>query len=211
MSQLAQKMAKVSQQKSHTPLPDPHQLLERLQAVDCSQFDLESLMQSAKGKKVWFSALAIPISALLLMLFTLIGAFAFNQPIWSFVLAAALLFAVGLVIDSQQKHLPMQVRQEVMQRIAQTEGEEGLVPHFRFFLPPRYRHLWQSLRKGNYVYIEQYIQAITLLQNAIKPEKFIQFWHLKYPETAPKTEPHPFAEVLKSPPKSPTKPPRKSA
>ncbi|BBP45363.1 hypothetical protein THMIRHAS_07360 [Thiosulfatimonas sediminis] len=185
-------------------LPTPDELLQRLQQVDCSRFDVDKRMNEMRGNRIWFSAMAIPVSAVFLTIFTLIGAFAFDQPIPSFLISAAILYWIGTLIDSQQRHLPIQARNEIMQLIAETEGEQGLVPHFSYFLPKRYRHLWQSLKKGNYHYIEQYIQAITLLQKSLDANKFIQFWYLKHPQQAEPetTEDHPFAEVVNKAKKS---------
>jgi hypothetical protein len=45
--------------------------------------------------------------------------------------------------------------------------------------------LWQSLKKGQYQYIEQYVQAILLLQNKLDSEQFIRIWYLTYPELDP--------------------------
>ncbi|QKI89694.1 hypothetical protein [Thiomicrorhabdus xiamenensis] len=188
------------QETNSQPLPDPNELLDRLQAVDCEQYDVDKLAELYKGQKVWYSALAIPVSTLVLTVFTLIGAFVFDQPIISFIVAAALLYWIASMIDGQQKHIPLQARNEVIQRIAATEGEHGLVPHFKDFLPKRYRHLWQSLRKGNYIYIDQYVQAVMLLQKQIERDKFIKFWYLKYPHTAPEAEEeeHPFADIIRN-------------
>lgn len=179
-------------------LPSPDELLQRLKAVDCEQFDIDKRMEALRGNRIWFSAMAIPVSALSLSLFTLVGTFAFDQPIPSFLIAAALLYWIGSMIDGQQRHLPIQARNEIMQLIAATEGEQGLLPHFNYFLPKRYRHLWQSLRKGNYIYIEQYVQAVKLLQRNLDDEKFLKFWYLKYPDIAPQEDDveHPFSDIV---------------
>lgn len=181
-------------------LPSPDELLQRLREVDCEKFNVDKRMEMMRGKRVWFSAMAIPVSALFLTIFTLIGTFAFDQPIPSFLIAAALLYWIGSMIDGQQRHLPIQARHEIMQLIAETEGEQGLLPHFSYFLPKRYRHLWQSLRKGNYMYIDQYVQAVTLLQRSLDEQKFMKFWYLKYPEGAPQDEDadHPFADIVEN-------------
>ncbi|MEA1989204.1 MAG: hypothetical protein U9N57_08375 [Pseudomonadota bacterium] len=47
------------------------------------------------------------------------------------------------------------------------------------------------MRKGQYHYIEQYVQAILLLQNKLEPEQFTRIWYLTYPETDPDYVPHP--------------------
>ncbi|CAN8142580.1 SMODS and SLOG-associating 2TM effector domain-containing protein [uncultured Thiomicrorhabdus sp.] len=181
-------------------LPSPDELLQRLRAIDCEQLNIDKRMEEMRGQRVWFSALAIPVSALVLTIFTLIGTFAFDQPIPSFLIAAALLYWIGNMIDGQQRHLPIQARNEIMQQIAQMEGEQGLLPHFSYFLPKRYRHLWQSLRKGNYIYIEQYTQAVTLLQRSLDEQKFMKFWYLKHPESAPQDDgdEHPFADIVQN-------------
>jgi len=38
------------------------------------------------------------------------------------------------------------------------------------------------------MYIEQYVQAIVLLQHRLDPDKFTKVWYLTYPEIAPKDD-----------------------
>ena len=134
------------------------------------------------------------MSAVLLVVFTLLGAFLFDHPFISFVVTAGLLFWIGKLFDNQHRFYQHAARQEVIKRIAETEQDFGLIPHFKNFLPTKYRHLWQSLRKGNYMYIEQYIQAVLLLQRKLDPEKFTRIWYLNYPEIDPENEGYPDSE-----------------
>ncbi len=166
-------------------IPTPQEMLDRLYQIDPKDFDIQAIANQLKGNKIWISILTLPVSATVLALFTLLGAFLFDSPVISFLITAALLFWVGKLFDNQQKIYTIAARQEVMQRIANIEEGFGLLPHFKVFLPEKYRHLWQSVRKGNYLYIEQYIQAILLLQKKLDPEKFTAIWYLSYPETNP--------------------------
>ncbi|MDX1353353.1 MAG: hypothetical protein R3254_10095 [Thiomicrorhabdus sp.] len=168
-----------------TNIPSPEEMLQRLYAVDVQQFNLDNIAAELKGNKIWVSVLTIPVSAVILVIVTLLGSFLFDQPIVSFLVGAGLLFWVSKMFDAQEHHYKIAARHEVMQRIKQTEGEFGLIPHFKNFLPTKYRHLWQSLKKGKYQYIEQYVQAILLLQNKLNPEQFTRIWYLTYPETDP--------------------------
>lgn len=165
--------------------PSAEAMLERLQAVDITQFDLTAATNQLKGNKQWISILTIPVSALLLVMITLIGTFVWDAPIASFLVAAGLIYVVARLFDQYEQQYRRQARQLVMQRIAATEGDYGLIPHFKHFLPTKYRHLWQSLRKRNYMYIDQYIQAVALLQKQLDPAKFTKIWHLHHPEVAP--------------------------
>jgi len=94
------------------------------------------------------------------------------------------------MFENQEHNYKIAARHEVIRRIAETEGEFGLIPHFKHFLPNKYRHLWQSLRKGQYHYIEQYVQAVLLLQNKLEEDQFTRIWYLTYPETDPEYVPH---------------------
>ena len=168
--------------------PAPEEMLQRLNAVDVQAFNMDDIATELKGNKIWISILTIPVSAIILVTFTLIGAYIFDSPIISFVVTAAFLFWVSKLFEQQERNFKFQARKEVERRIKETEGEFGLVPHFKHFLPNKYRHLWQSLRKGNYVYIEQYVQAILLLQNKLDPDHFKRIWYLTYPETDPERD-----------------------
>lgn len=166
-------------------IPSPQEMLTRLNQVNPQLFDLKTIEDELKGNKIWIYVLTLPVSAVLLMLFTLLGTFLFDQPILSFVITAAVLFWIGKMFDHQQNLYKHAARQEVIRRIAETEQGFGLIPHFKNFLPSKYRHLWQSVRKGNYAYIEQYVQALVLLQHKLEPEKFTRIWYLTYPEIEP--------------------------
>lgn len=172
-------------QTSEVTTPTAETMLARLSEVDVNLFDSKQVMNELKGNKQWISILTIPVTTILLGLLTLIGMLVSGSILWSFVISAGLLFFIGKLFDQYEQQYRHQARQEVIRRVQETEGEFGLIPHFKHFLPNRYRHLWQSLRKGNYVYVDQYIQAVVLLQNQLDAEKFTKIWHLSYPETVP--------------------------
>ncbi|VAW46896.1 hypothetical protein MNBD_GAMMA03-2013 [hydrothermal vent metagenome] len=174
-------------QKEPVPerIPTPQEMLSQLQNINPNDFNIKAIANDLKGNKVWISILTLPVSAIILASFTLLGAFLFDSPIISFFVTAALLFWIGKLFDNQQKIYTIAARQEVMNRISAIEEGFGLLPHFKPFLPQKYRHLWQSIKRGNYIYIEQYIQAILLLQKKLDSEKFIAIWYLTYPEIDP--------------------------
>lgn len=169
-------------------IPAPEEMIERLNAVDVQYFNIEEITTQLKGNRIWISVLAMPVSAIILVTFTLLGGFIFDQLIISFLLTAGLLFWIAKMFEEQERQFKFKARQEAMSRVQETEGEFGLIPHFKHFLPNKYRHLWQSVRKGNYAYIEQYTQAILLLQNKLEAEQFIKIWYLTYPELDPENE-----------------------
>lgn len=169
-------------------IPEPEEMLQRLQAVDVQNFNIEEITTQLQGNKVWVSVLTIPVSAILLVSFTLLGGFLFQQMIISFLVTAGLLFWIAKMLEGQERKYKFAARQEAIKRIKETESGFGLVPHFKHFLPNKYRHLWQSLRKGNYAYVEQYTQAILLLQNKLDSEQFKKVWYLTYPEMNPENE-----------------------
>ena len=169
-------------------IPSPQEMLTQLNQVNPKYFDIKTIEEQLKGKKIWIYILTLPVSAVLLVVFTLLGTFIFNQPIISFIITATLLFWIGKMFDNQQHLYKRAARQEVINRIAETEQGFGLIPHFKNFLPSKYRHMWQSVRKGNYTYIEQYVQALVLLQHKLEHDKFIRIWHLTYPETDPEND-----------------------
>lgn len=162
-------------------IPHAEVMLERLHAVDVNQFDIKAVTNELKGNKQWISILAIPVTTILLGLFTLVGTLLFDSIVASFLVSAGLLFFIARIYDQYEQQYRVQARHQVMQRIAQIEADFGLLPHFKHFLPSKYRHLWQSVRKGNYIYIDQYIQAIVLLQHKLDPDNFAKIWNLTYP------------------------------
>ncbi|BBP43006.1 hypothetical protein [Thiosulfativibrio zosterae] len=164
--------------------PTAAEMLTRLRAVDTGIFDIKSLADQLKGKHAWIFVLTMPVSAIFLVTVTLLGTFLTGYFVASFLVAALLLFIVGKMLDQFEKRFFYQARITVMQRIQETEGDYGLIPHFKDFLPAKYRHLWQSLRKGRYQYIDQYIAAITLLQHKLEDDKFTRIWEIRHPELA---------------------------
>ncbi|WP_082672125.1 hypothetical protein [Thiomicrospira sp. XS5] len=164
--------------------PTAEEMLERLHAVNLEDFNLQAITDELKGNNAWLFVLTMPITAILLVVFTLLGSFITGYFILSFIVSAGILFVIGKMIDQYEQKFRHQARLEVMRRIKEAETEEGLIPHFKDFLPKKYRHLWQSLKKQNYIYIEQYIAAITLLQQRLDSDKFIRIWRLKHPDTA---------------------------
>ena len=171
-------------------IPSPEEMLSRLQNINVQTFNMKEIANELKGNKIWVSILTIPVSASILVVVTLLGSFMFDLPIVSFLLAAGLLFWISKMFENQEHNYKIAARHEVIRRIAETEGEFGLIPHFKHFLPNKYRHLWQSLRKGQYHYIEQYVQAVLLLQNKLEEDQFTRIWYLTYPETDPEYVPH---------------------
>lgn len=165
--------------------PSAEEMFSRLKAVNLRQFDINAIADELKGNHIWIPILAVPVSAVILALFTLLGAFLFDQPIVSFVITAVLLLWVGKELERSQEVFTLRARQEVVNRIADIEDGFGLLPHFKVFLPKRYRHMWQSVRKGHYIYIEQYVQAIALLQDQLEAKRFIKVWHISHPEIDP--------------------------
>ena len=183
-------------EETYAAMPTAETMLERLSEVDVERFDLKTVTDELKGNQAWLFMLTLPLSVVFLLLLTLIGTMLTDQAVLSFIVAAFLVFIAGKIIDHYEQNYRYQARLEVMDRIRQTEGELGLLPHFRDFLPKRYRHLWQSLKRYNYAYIDQYISAILLLQQRLEPDKFIRVWRLKHPETAPEPmdDDDPYAE-----------------
>jgi len=166
-------------------IPTAEAMLQRLRDIDLDAFNLSERELKLKGNKAWMNAFAIPISALFITLSTLIGTFVFNSPFISFGISAALAYIAGKMLEDYEHKIKVKAYHETIEYIKTTEGEFGLIPHFKHFLPKRYRHLWQSLRKGRYQYVKQYAQAAALLQDKIEEEKFIKVWHLQYPHLAP--------------------------
>lgn len=169
-------------------IPSPEEMLLRLKKVDVNYFNIREIANELKGNHIWISVMTVPVSAIVLVSATLVGGFVFDSPIISFLVTAAFLFWLGRMYEGQEQNYRMAARHEVARRIQQIEGEFGLLYHFRHFLPNKYRHLWQSVRRGNYTYIEQYVQAVLLLQKKLEPEQFTRIWYMTYPEIDPNPE-----------------------
>ncbi|MDX1796585.1 MAG: hypothetical protein R3219_07650 [Hydrogenovibrio sp.] len=168
--------------------PSAEQMLARLEAVDIDTLDVQTITDELKGDQAWLFVLTMPISAIVLAVFTLLGTFLTGYFIVSFLVTAGIVFLIGQMINQYEQKFRREARLEAINRIAAYEGEEGLIPHFHDFLPDKYRHLWQSLRKKNFIYVEQYIAAVRLLQGKLDHEKFTHIWHLKHPETDPENQ-----------------------
>lgn len=169
--------------------PTAEEMLDRLHNVNLDDLDLRDLTDLAKGKQAWYFVMTMPVSALILVLGTLLGSFTTGYFIASFIISASFIFIIGQMIDQYERKFKNLARLEAMKRIEAFEGELGLLPHFSDFLPVKYRHLWQSIKKRNFIYIEQYVAAIRLLQAKLDREKFIYIWRLKYPQTDPDYNP----------------------
>ncbi len=126
--------------------PTAEEMLERLHAVNLDDFNMQEITDELKGNNAWLFVLTMPITAILLVVFTLVGTFATGYFILSFIVSAGILFVVGKMIDQYEQKFRYQARLEVMRRIKEAETEDGLIPHFKDFLPKKYRHLWQSLK-----------------------------------------------------------------
>lgn len=175
-------------EKAKKLIPSAEEMLERLYQVDTEPFDPKTVTLELMGSKAWIFVSMLPISAILLGFLTFIGTYASGHFVISFIISAMLVYVFGKIMESYERQYRQRAFAEVMRRIAETEGEFGLLPHFKDFLPKKYLHLIQSLKKGNYIYIKQYVQAITLLQQKLDPDKFTRIWYLKYPDIAPETE-----------------------
>ena len=172
-------------------VPTADEMLNRLNAVDLDIFDLKQREETLKGKVAWVSALTIPISAIIITTVVLLTVFLSQSMVYTliaFAITSMLLMIIAKSLESAERQAKYQAYQMTIQDIKNIEGEYGLIPHFRHFLPERYRHLWQSLRKGDYQHIKQYAQAVAMLQDRLEEEKFTHIWHLEYPQLAPNDE-----------------------
>lgn len=160
-------------------------MLERLHNIDINSIDLNIRANHLKGNMVWLFAFTVPLSAILLAVLTFLGIILGLNFIISFIIAALLIYFIAKIIDGYDKQFIQQSRINTIETIATIEGDLGLIHHFKEFLPNKYRHLWQSTRKKNFMYIPQYKEVIILLQNNLEQEKFIKLWHVKYPKVDP--------------------------
>ncbi|MFA6699742.1 MAG: hypothetical protein WCS28_06175 [Thiomicrospira sp.] len=166
-------------------VPTAAEILEQLHAINLQDFDIHQVEQAVRGNRIWINTFTIPVTAILLIILTFLGAWLSGYLFLSFAISAGLLFFIGKLFESYDQQIKWQARQEVERRIAETEGEFGVLIHFKSFLPTRYRHLIQSLKRQRYLYIDQYIQAVSLLQRKLDHQKFTQAWHMVYPHLDP--------------------------
>lgn len=169
-------------------VPTPEEMLTKLHSIDTDLLNLVEAENLLRGKLVWINILTAPVAMVLLALFTLFGYMATDYLIPSFIVSALLIFMVSKVFDSYDKDIKINARREIEGRIKDIEDEFGFIIHFEMFLPTRYRHLVQTLKRRKYYYIEQYVQAINLLQKKLDAEKFTEAWYRVYPETKPAEE-----------------------
>lgn len=170
-------------------IPTAQQMLVRLHEIDLADFDLKQAEEQMRGNKIWINILTIPVASFSLMLFTFLGYLITGQLILSFLIAAGIVLTIGKMFEGFDEQIRWNARLEVERRIAETEGEFGLIVHFKHFLPTRYRHLVQSLKRGRYLYIDQYMQAVHLLQRKLDHMKFMDAWHMVYPHLDPANQP----------------------
>lgn len=169
-------------------VPTPEEMLTKLHSIDTELLNLIEAENLLRGKLVWINILTAPVAMVLLALFTLFGYMVIGYLIPSFIVSALLIFMVSKAFDNYDREIKLNARREIEGRIKDIEDEFGFIIHFEMFLPTRYRHLVQTLKRRKYYYIEQYIQAINLLQNKLDAEKFTEAWHRVYPETKPVEE-----------------------
>ena len=172
-------------QANANDFPSAESMLARLNSVNIEAFDIQLKMDELKGKWNWIFVLTMPISALLLVSLTLLGLFFADSFVISFIISSGIVFSIAKVIDGYEQQYRSLARKHIMKTIAEIEDDIGLIHNFKEFLPKKYRHLWQCVRKKNFIYIEQYTTAIRLLQSKLEHEKFIKLWHFKYPMTDP--------------------------
>lgn len=176
------------QQENSQPIsfhPAPEVLLRRLHEVDVEQFNSATVANELKGQKAWLFVMVMPISAVLLVTITLAGTFITDHLIGSFIAGSVLIFLAGKMLEQYEQQFKVRAYHIVIGRIAETEGDYGLLFHFKDFLPKKYRHLCKSLKRKEYHYIHQYITATYLLQQKLNPQKFTHIWYMKHPELAP--------------------------
>lgn len=180
--------APLNQTQTSEDIPSAQTMLEKLHAINLEDFDIKKVEEEIRGNRVWINTLTIPVAMLSLVLFTFLGAWISGHLIMSFLIAAGLVFFIGKMFEGYDRQVKWDARRETERRIAETEGEFGLLVHFKPFLPTRYRHLIQSLKRRRYLYIDQYIQAINLLQRKLDHDKFTQAWYIVYPHLKPNTD-----------------------
>lgn len=176
------------QAQTSEDIPSAQTMLGRLHAINLEDFDIKKVEEEMRGNLIWINTLTIPVAMLSLLLFTFLGAWISGHLILSFLVSAGIVFFIGKMFEGYDRQVKWDARRETERRIAETEGEFGLLVHFKPFLPTRYRHLIQSLKRRRYLYIDQYIQAINLLQRKLDHDKFTQAWHIVYPHLKPNTE-----------------------
>lgn len=169
-------------------IPSAETMLAKLMNINLDDFNLRDTEDLLRGNMVWINVLAVPVTLVLLLLFTLLGGLATGHFVISFIVTGLVLFMAGKMFEGYDLKIKIQARQEIEARIADTESDFGFIVHFKHFLPTRYRHLIQSLKRRRYLYIDQYIQAIRLLQNKLNHEQFTEAWHRAYPEIAPQPD-----------------------
>ncbi len=165
-------------------LPAADELLARLNAIDLKQLDIEEVSAQMLGPWKWARVLVMPVGALLLFLFTWLLSALSGYLIPSFILVVVLLIFLGRLLDRYEHALKLQARQAIEQRIAEIEGESGLLIYFRDFLPKKYKPLLKALEQGFYGYIPQYIEAVKLLHAQLDPIKFQTWWLIKREQLA---------------------------
>lgn len=165
-------------------LPSADELLERLNAIDLSQLDIDEVSAQMLGPWKWARVLILPVGALLLFLLTWLFSAISGYLIPSFVFSAMLLMLISRLLDRYERALKLQARQLIEQRIAEIEGENGLLIYFKDFLPKKYNPLLKALQQGFYGYIPQYIEAVKLLREQLDPIKFQTWWLIKREQLA---------------------------
>lgn len=181
MAQKSEQVGDTEEEFKTNQTPTAEVMLERLNNINIADLDVITNMDLLKGKWNWLFILTMPISAIFLVSVTLFGLFIGDNFIISFVIGALIIYAIAKVIEGYEQQFKIQARHNIMQKIAMIESDFGLIHHFKDFLPVKYRHLWQSVRNKNFMYIAQYSIAIKLLQNKLDHKKFSDLWLLKNP------------------------------
>lgn len=163
-------------------LPSAEALLDQLHAIDLQQLDVEHVATEMLGKLKWLHVIVMPAGAIMLALFSITALFLTHSPVWGFLIAAAVLFLLGKLLDRYERDLKIQAVRRIEETIADIEGEEGFLIYFRDFLPRKFQPLLQTLHRGQFHFIRQYAEAIRLLQEQLDPIKFQTWWLIKRDE-----------------------------
>lgn len=161
------------------------EMLQKINSIDTDTLDVQKLANELKGKNQLYFSLVMPVALLLIVLLTFIAYLITTNIIISFFVASLIVILLGKLATQHETKYSNKARILIIQRISEYETDAGILTHFKEFLPKRYRHLWQCLKKGNYRFIEQYISAVQLLQSKLDAQQFIKVWDIKNPPPIP--------------------------
>lgn len=160
-------------------IPTAEELIDRLDGVDFERLDKARVILKLRNGKD-YAHYYLPGAALILVLITALLTL-LGLPIWGgFIFAAALVVALAVGIDQNNRQIESAAEQQMRDYIRQIETQEGLMKHFVRFMPQNFHLTVYQVFKGYPYDLDRYVWALTWLRDHLNRPAFVRYWNKKH-------------------------------